>query len=326
MKYFKYKNMNLIRKKANDILISSLNDKIKIKNIKLVKRLEICIFILFFLILGVFTGLIRLIPKCENDILNIFCNIGIFLLMVVSIVFSAVVCGLLFNKLHSKYDVKLPPSNREIIALACGDIRKYYGLSDEYLLTKCYSSSNELFNNHDVCIFRFDDELRITSDVVNGYLYDKNIGCYSVKFSELKLYKDNYNDKRVCVIEFDDLKFIVGIRTYSYIIKLMNYKIYKDFNKRLVLDDKLIYFRQGKYIINMKLSNINKIRLSIPQYDGIPGSGRDYNYKFKVFLLNDIKYIDLILERKEEKEIVEFLRDKNIEVLIEYFDNKSSED
>lgn len=37
-------------------------------------------------------------------------------------------------------------------------------------------------------------------------------------------FKDNLNNKRVTVLEFSNEKFVIGIKAYSYIYKLINNK------------------------------------------------------------------------------------------------------
>ena len=81
------------------------------------------------------------------------------------------------------------------------------------------------FINHDICIFEYNSEIRITTDIINGFINGKcDLGCYSIKHEELKIYKDNFNNKRVTVLEFSNEKFVIGIKAYSYIYKLINNK------------------------------------------------------------------------------------------------------
>ena len=214
---------------------------------------------------------------------------------------------------------------KEFIKKASEPIRKYYGLSDEYLITKCFESTNTSFNDHDICIFRYGNEIRMTTDIVKGFINGNcDLGCYSIKFNELKTYKDDYNDKRVTVLEFDKEKFVIGIKAYSYIAKLMKTKVYKYLWKSIEINEEYIYIRNQKKIEKIEIKAIKKIELEIPQYTGIPGSGHSYNYTFKV-LDNNSKLIllNIVLERNEEKEIIEFLKNKNILLEIKYYDNRN---
>jgi hypothetical protein len=214
---------------------------------------------------------------------------------------------------------------KEFIKKASEPIRKYYGLSDEYLITKCFESTNTLFNDHDICIFRYGNEIRMTTDIVKGFINGNcDLGCYSIKFNELKIYKDDYNDKRVTVLEFDKEKFVIGIKAYSYMSKLMKTKVYKYLGKSIEINEEYICIRNKKKIEKIEIKAIKNIELEIPQYTGIPGSGHSYNYTIKV-LDNTSKLIllNIVLERNEEKEIIEFLKNKNILLEIKYYDNRN---
>lgn len=326
MKYFKFKNMNKIKKATYKEYLSSLSKDEK----KKVKRLNIIIKILifsgiitFFLLFGFLIYLITLIPTSEKIFLQVLYGVGIVILGLLSLALSLIVSVITFEYLIEKVEYNVPKTTKEIVSKACENIRKRYKLNDEYLLTKCFSSTNELFNNHDICIFRASDEIRITADIVNGFINDHcDLGCYAIKFKDINVYKDNFNDKRVTVIEFNKIKFIVGIRAYSYIVKLMNVKVYKSIFSRIELADDKIYFVIRKNIYKIHFKDISTFKMSIPRYCGVPGSGLDYTYTFKVEDLSKKEQVfSMVIERNEEKEIIEFLRKKNINLVLDYFDN-----
>jgi hypothetical protein len=224
--------------------------------------------------------------------------------------------------LLDKVDYDYPRMSKEFISKACEPIRKHYGLSEEYLITKCFSASNSHFNNHDICIFRFDNEIRITTDIVKGFINDHcDLGCYSIKFDELKVYKADYDNKRVTVLEFGNEKFIVGIKAYSYIIKLINTKTYKYMFNSLPINDEAIYLRRRKKINIVKLNSIVNVTMTIPMYSSIAGAGCSYDYTIDILGKDLNRYrLSIVLERNEEKELIKFLKDKNIEVILKYYE------
>ena len=64
--------------------------------------------------------------------------------------------------------------------------------------------------------------------------------------------------------------------------------------------------------------------VKISQYTGIPGSGHSYNYTFRILDNNsNSMVIDIVLERGEEKEIIDFLKNNNILFEIKYYDNRN---
>lgn len=328
MKYFKYRNISKVQQLAYKERLASLgkDEQKKIKrNDRLIMLLSIIGFIFFFCCIGMFIFFIKLIPVPKNILLKILYGIGCIILGFIGLIISGIATCIPFGILLDKMKYNLPEMRKEFIKKASEPIRKYYGLSDEYLITKCFESTNTLFNDHDICIFRYGNEIRMTTDIVKGFINGNcNLGCYSIKFNELKIYKDDYNDKRVTILEFDKEKFVIGIKAYSYISKLMKTKVYKYLWKSIEINEEYIYIKNNKKIQKVKIMNIEKVELEIPQYTGIPGSGHSYNYTFRILDNNsNSMVIDIVLERDEEKEIIDFLKNNNILLEIEYYDNKN---
>ena len=328
MKYFKYKNINKVQQLAYKERLASLgkDEQKKIKRSdRLIMLLSVIGFVFFFCCIGMFIFFIKLIPVPKNILLKILYGIGCIILGFIGLIISGVATGIPFGILLDKIKYNLPEMRKEFIKRASEPIRKYYGLSDEYLITKCFESTNSLFNNHDICIFRYGNEIRMTTDIVKGFINGNcDLGCYSIKFNELKIYKDDYNDKRVTILEFAKEKFVIGIRAYSYISKLMKTKVYKYLGKSIEINEEYIYIRNKKKIEKVEIKAIKKIELEIPQYTGIPGSGHSYNYKFRILDNNSkLMVLNIVLERNEEKEIIDFLKSNNILLEIKYYDNRN---
>ena len=331
MKYFKYKNMNKVQRIADKEYLASLgkDKEKKIRRSRILKKLlsntGIILFVLFFALV---IYLITLIPEPESSFLTIVYGIGSGLLALIGLVVVGILIVVPIGYLMDKVDYDYPRMSKEFISKACEPIRKHYGLSEEYLITKCFSASNSYFNNHDICIFRFDNEIRITTDIVKGFINDHcDLGCYSIKFDELKVYKAYYDNKRVTVLEFGNEMFIVGIKGYSYIIKLINTKTYKYMFNSLSINDETIYLRRRKKINIIKLNSIVNVTMTIPMYSSIPGAGCSYDYTIDILGKDLNRYrLNIVLERNEEKELIKFLKDKNIEVILKYYDNKHDGD
>ena len=328
MKYFKYRNISKVQQLAYKERLASLgkDEQKKIKRSdRLIMLLSVIGFVFFFCCIGMFIFFIKLIPVPKNILLKILYGIGCIILGFIGLIISGIATGIPFGILLDKIKYNLPEMKKEFIKKASEPIRKYYGLSDEYLITKCFESTNSLFNNHDICIFRYGNEIRITTDIVKGFINGNcDLGCYSIKFNELKIYKDDYNDKRVTVLEFHKEKFVICIKAYSYIAELMKTKVYKYLGKTIEINEEYIYIRKKKKIEKIEIKAIKNIELEIPQYTGIPGSGHSYNYTFKVLDNNSkLMVLNIVLERNEEKEIIAFLKNKNILLEIKYYDNRN---
>ena len=192
MRYFRYKKLNKIRKNADKEYLMSLSiieRKKIIKHRRLKKILQIVSIILFFILLFVFMYFISLIPAHSNIILKILRSILLVILIFASICLSGIIVAYTIGILCDKIDCNLPKLSKEFIQKSCEHIRIYYGLKDEYLLTKCFESTNINFINHDICIFEYNSEIRITTDIINGFINGKcDLGCYSIKHEELKIY------------------------------------------------------------------------------------------------------------------------------------------
>ena len=203
MKYFKYRNISKVQQLAYKERLASLckDDKKKAKRSeRLTKLVSFCGIIFFFCCFGMFIFFIKLIPVPKNTFLMILYGIGCVILWLIALIISATSTLIPFGILLDKVRYNLPEMRKEFIKKASEPIRKYYGLSDEYLITKCFESTNTLFKDHDICIFRYGNEIRITTDIVKGFINGNcDLGCYSIKFNELKIYKDDYNNKRATI-------------------------------------------------------------------------------------------------------------------------------
>ena len=104
----------------------------------------------------------------------------------------------------------------------------------------------------------------------------------------------------------------------------MKTKVYKYLWKSIEINEEYIYIKNNKKIQKVKIKNIEKVELEVPQYTGIPGSGHSYNYTFRILDNNsNSMVIDIVLERDEEKEIIDFLKNNNILFEIKYYDNRN---
>lgn len=228
MRYFRYKKYNKVRKNADKEYLLSLSTterKKIIKNRHLNKILQIVGVAFFFILFFIFMYFILLILKPSNIFLKILYSILIVILFFAALIISGIIVDCTIGVLINKVDDSSPRLTKEIIQKSCESIRIYYGLKDEYLLTKCFESTNIRFVNHDVCIFKYNDEIRITTNIINGFINRHcDLGCYALKYEELKVYKDDFNNKRVTVLEFENEKFILGIKAFSYINKLLKNK------------------------------------------------------------------------------------------------------
>ena len=115
----------------------------------------------------------------------------------------------------------IPSMKKEIFSKACKHLRDYYQLQDPYIITKCFNSTDKKFANHDVCIFVVGDELRITTNLVRGFLHgERDLGCYAFKKEEITISKQNDGNHLVAKLKANNIVFLLGYRAKGFADKI----------------------------------------------------------------------------------------------------------
>lgn len=226
MRYFKYSKIKTTKNNAlkEHYLSLTKDEKNTFRRKKFwLKISAIIIAISFFSCIAVSIYLLTLISKPSGG-WEILYYIGIVLISFVLFIASAFLAyGITvpFLKKADRYNV--PVMKKEILSKACAHLREYYQLQEPYIVTKCYKSTDERFTNHDVCIFVVGDELRITTDIIHGFLHGKrDLGCYAFKKNDIRLSKKNEENLLVAELEAKDTTFRLGYRAKSFIEKFLN--------------------------------------------------------------------------------------------------------
>ena len=222
MRYFRYKNTqkNMNNALKEQYLALTKDEKRIVRKEKIRRKcagavtlilLSVCIFLSILLL--------KMIPYPANNWLAPPVAIGKiiagFILLIISGVLSFAVAYPLWKKVES---FNIPSMRKEIFSKACAHLRDYYGLQEPYIVTKCYNSTNEKFKNHDVCIFVVDDELRITTDLVNGFLHgNKDLGCCAFQKDEIAISKKRDGKLLIAELGANDTVFLLGYRAKIFI-------------------------------------------------------------------------------------------------------------
>ena len=222
MRYFKYKNTNKNMNNAlkEQYLSLTKDEKSTVRKEKVWRRFSsIVAFIIFFSCMSVSFWLIVKIPAPINLWLGTLVVIGkmllFFALLIVCGILAYVITIPLWKKVGS---FNLPMMKKEIFSKACGHLRDYYELKEPYIITKCYDSSDKRFINHDVCIFIVNDELRITTDLVRGFLYGyRDLGCYVLERNETELSKKSDDNLLIAELKAGETFFLLGYRAKRFI-------------------------------------------------------------------------------------------------------------
>ena len=222
MRYFKYKNLQGFEKNARKEYLKSLSKKEK--RIEKWNTFVSYCSIIALLVVGLGLSAVSIcaltrIPFPENVFLYIAALIGTAILglgaVLLSFIIAALVCLLI-----EKASVKGAHAQRkEALNRATAVLREYYGLGDDYIVTKCYDASND-FKNRDVCIFFAEGELRITVNIVHGFSHiSRDLGCYCFKPEEITVSATQENGIIMTVLTCGDTFFRLGKRAKGYIQK-----------------------------------------------------------------------------------------------------------
>lgn len=176
MRYFRY---NHTCKNLNNALTDQYKSLIRcekriLQKEKIWRRFSAVLsFIIFIAAVTAGFFLLKSIPQSDGWFWNLLAGIGKMIAGCFILVVGGIVTAGLTAPLWEKVE-SLHPSTmkKNILSQACGHLRDYYGVQEPYLITKCFDSSDKRFQNHDVCIFLVGNELRITTDLIQGFLYD----------------------------------------------------------------------------------------------------------------------------------------------------------
>lgn len=224
MRYFKYKNTN---KNINNALKEQYktlteDEKRTFRKEKRWRKFSTIVSLIIYIsciVAGIF--LLKSIPLPSAWFLKILVIVGEviigFILLIASGVLTVALTMPLWKKVESFH---IPSIKKDIFSKACKHLRDYYQLQEPYLITKCFDSTDKKFENHDVCIFVVGDELRITTDLVRGFLHgERDLGCYAFKKEEISLSKQNVGNHLIAELKANNIVFLLGYRAKGFIDK-----------------------------------------------------------------------------------------------------------
>lgn len=225
MRYFRYKNTNKNRNNALKEQYETLTKDEK-RTFRKEKRWTrfglIASLAIYCACSAVGVYLLKLIPIPNGWFLETLVILG---KVIVGFIWFILVSGLLtygltvpiWKKVASFH---IPLMRKEIFSKACAHLREYYKLQEPYIVTKCFDATNPHFKNHDVCIFVVGDELRITTDLIRGFLHgERDLGCYAFTRDEIALSKQQNGNQLTAELRAEDTVFLLGYRAKSFIEK-----------------------------------------------------------------------------------------------------------
>lgn len=178
-------------------------------------------YLIFVCLLITACCLLIMIPKPEEIALRVLAGIGLILLGLLMLILSAIIAFILTIPILEKaIKYRLPEIKKEILSKATAHLRDYYDLNEPYIITKCFDASDKKWINHDVCIFVDFNELRITTDLIHGFLHgERDLGCYAFKRSEITLTKCAQDNRLRVELRAGNNFFVLGYRAKGFIEK-----------------------------------------------------------------------------------------------------------
>ena len=224
MRYFKYKNTNKNINNALKEQYKTLTEEEKrtFRKEKRWKKFSTIVSLIIY-ISCIFAGffLLKSIPLPSAWFLEVLVIVGEvivgFILLIVGGVITVGLTMPLWKKVESLH---IPSMKKEIFSKSCGHLREYYELQEPFIITKCFDSTDKKFQNHDVCIFVVRNELRITTDLVHGFLHgERDLGCYVFKHGEITMSKHQHGNHLISELKADNTAFMLGYRAKRFIEK-----------------------------------------------------------------------------------------------------------
>ena len=225
MRYYKYKNTdkninNALKEQYKTLTEDEKRTFRKEKRWRKFSTIVSLIIYISCIVAGIF--LLKSIPLPSAWFLEILVIVGEviigFILLIASGVLTVALTMPLWKKVESFH---IPSIKKDIFSKACKHLRDYYQLQEPYLITKCFDSTDKKFANHDVCIFLVGDELRITSNLVQGFLHgERDLGCYAFKKEEITISKQNDGNHLVAELKANNIVFLLGYRAKGFIDKI----------------------------------------------------------------------------------------------------------
>ncbi|MGN0814820.1 MAG: hypothetical protein ACI4MH_06290 [Candidatus Coproplasma sp.] len=224
MRYFRYKNTD---KNVNNALKEQYktlteDEKRTFRKEKRWRRFSTIVALTVFIsctVAEIF--LLKLIPVPDDKFFEALVIAGKVIVWLIMFIAGGVLTVVLTTPLWKKAEsFHIPSMKKEIFSKACKHLRDYYRLQEPYIITKCFDATDKKFQNHDVCIFVVGDELRITTDLINGFLHgERDLGCYAFKREDITLLKQKDGNRLVVELRTDSAVFLLGYRAKGFIDK-----------------------------------------------------------------------------------------------------------
>ena len=220
MKYFKYPfQKRIIRKMISEMIKKySKNQK---RNYYILKVMTYIAIMFFFLLMAPIIYFAVNMYDYPNN--NIIATILSVLLCVIFIPASAIISFIIFTPIFKFFPYNsLPEITSQMINKVTKPLKEFYRVPNEYIITKCYHSTDNKLINKDVLLFFNNESIRVVN---NFYSSTKDFGCYEFKLDEIEFYNQKINNKITTIIKNKKITLHLGYRAKTFIMKNVSDKI-----------------------------------------------------------------------------------------------------
>lgn len=153
----------------------------------------------------------------SNEVVAIVISTILWLLLIPFLLFTLI--GLISLITRFFPEPTLPRNKAEAYLKVNSNKFKYYGLNDNYIITKCYYSNHLEFINHDVIVCFINNKIKITNDLYHSI---DDFGCYEFDTNEIRYFNiKEDNLVKTKIVDNNDV-FILGYRAKTFINKNIN--------------------------------------------------------------------------------------------------------
>lgn len=213
MRYFKYNFNNIVNKKVYRQRVKQLNKNERRQHFSRKSLLILNLLVFISLALSLIFLLIYIDSiKSMNNGLKLFLKL---LVGANIVVLPLTICVLLYRVKDKFFPyVSIPQINKKVINECTLPLKKYYGITDNFIITKCYKCSVNELTNKDVLLFPHNGNLRIVNDFTSTI---KDFGCYEFSKDELEYYYKNENRLLSTYIKCNEFELLLGKRAKPFI-------------------------------------------------------------------------------------------------------------
>jgi len=205
--------MKILKRKAKE-RFKQLS-KIQKRNLIINKIASYTFVAIYFLMVITLVVLTSAISRASID--NVLKGFSIAGMVIITIVLPFAVLALIYKITHKRIPrVTMEKLTVDAIKKITQPLVNYYEIPENYVVVKCYSSSELSVINEDVIIFVSNGKVRIVNDFFHSI---KDFGCYEFDYQEIACFNKVDNGIVKTFIKSGDTEFVLSYKARTFIRK-----------------------------------------------------------------------------------------------------------